>query len=153
MSKQNKAISDIIEFIENLTFSKQTKKKITANIGLFIKSKEDSIDFDLADIKTILSDKDKFYFGQGKGKPKEALYLAITDAKLSLCDLEQCTGFLVKFILHPDANLSKVSEAIEIIDENAHEDADIIFGTTSNESMGIDDVEVVLLVSKDIFER
>jgi len=56
-------------------------------------------------------------------------------------------GVLVHFHMHPDFPLLEMNEAMQVIEESADEDADIIFGTTTDETLSMDYIRVTLVAT------
>ena len=56
-------------------------------------------------------------------------------------------GILVHFHINPDYPLVEISEAMNIVEENADEDANIIFGTTTSENIPIDEVKLTIIAT------
>jgi cell division protein FtsZ len=56
-------------------------------------------------------------------------------------------GILVHFHIHPDYPLAEISEAMDIVEENADEDANIIFGTTTSEDFPLDQVKLTIIAT------
>jgi cell division protein FtsZ len=54
-------------------------------------------------------------------------------------------GVLVHFTLNPNYPLLKISEAMEEIYTNVHEDAHVIFGTTTSEDIEPDKARITLI--------
>ena len=67
--------------------------------------------------------------------------------------MDKASGILIHLEMHPDFPVMDIADAMEIINENAHENADIIWGTSTFESVGEDYVRVSVLFSgvKNIF--
>ena len=56
-------------------------------------------------------------------------------------------GVLVHFHIHPDYPILQISEAMETIEDHAHEDANVIFGTTTNSNMSVDEVKITIVAT------
>jgi len=56
-------------------------------------------------------------------------------------------GVLVHFHMHPDFPLLEINEAMNVIDESADEDADVIFGTTTDVNLDMDYIRVTLVAT------
>ena len=64
-------------------------------------------------------------------------------------------GVLVHFKTHPDYPMDEMNEALGIVHDTANEDADVIFGTTSDESLDKDCVEITIVATgfeKDVLK-
>jgi cell division protein FtsZ len=56
-------------------------------------------------------------------------------------------GVLVHFHIHPNFPLTQIQAAMEIIYDSADEDADVIFGTTTNESFSENEVKITIVAT------
>jgi cell division protein FtsZ len=61
--------------------------------------------------------------------------------------IDGAMGILVLFHIHPNCPLVEISEAMDIVEENADEDANIIFGTTTSESIPLDEVKLTIIAT------
>jgi cell division protein FtsZ len=111
------------------------------------------INTDFADVRTVLSEAGTAIMGigeaNGEGRAVNAARSAITSPLLE-ASIEGARGILVNISGGPDLGLFEVNEAMEIIHGVAHPDANIIFGTVIDDSMG-DDVRVTVIAAG--FER
>ncbi|QOP45882.1 hypothetical protein [Sulfurimonas paralvinellae] len=70
--------------------------------------------------------------------------------------IDKIAGVLIHFVVHPDLPIMQIAEAMEIIHENAHYEADIIWGTTTDESVGENYVKATILLAgfdKDVYKN
>ena len=90
------------------------------------------INVDFADVKTIMSNMGRALMGTGYGKGKdralEAARMAIASPLLDEVSVSGATGVLLNFTAGPDVRLSEIEAAASLVQESAHEDANIIFG-------------------------
>jgi cell division protein FtsZ len=111
------------------------------------------INTDFADVRTVLSEAGTAIMGigeaNGEGRAVNAARSAITSPLLE-ASIEGARGILVNISGGPDLGLFEVNEAMEIIHGVAHPDANIIFGTVIDDSVG-DDVRVTVIAAG--FER
>lgn len=98
------------------------------------------VNVDFADVKTVMSDMGRALMGtgcaKGEGRARYAAELAIASPLLDDISVEGATGVLINVVGGPDMRLREVKEAASLVQEQAHEDANIIFGATIDESMG-----------------
>jgi cell division protein FtsZ len=91
------------------------------------------INVDFADVRTIMNGMGRALMGTGVGTGKkralEAAELAISSPLLEDVNIEGATGILINITGGPDLTLHEVNEASSLIQEAAHEDANIIFGS------------------------
>ena len=90
------------------------------------------INLDFADVKTIMSGMGFAIMGtglaEGEDRAMDAANLAISSPLLEDASVSGARGVIINVTGGPDLSLVEVSEASAIIQEAAHEDANIIFG-------------------------
>ncbi len=91
------------------------------------------INVDFADVRTIMNDMGRALMGAGVGTGKkralEAAEMAISSPLLEDVSIQGATGILINITGGPDLTLHEVNEASTLIQNAAHEDANIIFGS------------------------
>ena len=75
----------------------------------------------------------------------EAIKQAIINSSLDYKLMDKISGILIHFVVHPDLPIIDIAEAMEIIHENAHYEADIIWGTTTDKSVSPNYVKATIL--------
>ncbi|MGH2551222.1 MAG: cell division protein FtsZ [Thermomicrobiales bacterium] len=112
------------------------------------------INLDFADVKTIMSDAGSALMaigsGQGESRCADAARQAIASPLLEM-DIQGATGVLYNITGGADLTLHETSEAAEIIRAAAHEDAEIIYGTSIDETMG--DAVMITLIATGFDDR
>ncbi|HFD13674.1 MAG TPA: cell division protein FtsZ [Epsilonproteobacteria bacterium] len=112
---------------------------------------ENDINLDFADVKTVMNHRGLALMGTGYSSGSAAAYdaakIAIESPLLDNISIDGAMGVLVQFDIHPDYPLNGISEAMDIIYDSADEDADVIFGTTTNASMDIDEVKITIVAT------
>jgi cell division protein FtsZ len=107
------------------------------------------INTDFADVKMIMSDAGSALmgigYGSGEGRALAAARAAISSPLLE-ASIEGARGILLTIAGGSDLGLFEVNEAAEIIHGVAHADANIIFGTVIDDSMG-DEVRVTVIAA------
>lgn len=96
------------------------------------------INLDFADVKSIMSDAGSALMGVGEGHGENAAIDAMNKAinsPLLETSIQGARSVLYNITGGPNLGLMEVSEASDIINEAAHEDANIIFGTAIDESL------------------
>ena len=116
----------------------------------------DDINVDFADLRTVMSYTGLALMGMGdytgENSPYEALQMAVESPLLDNLSINGAMGVMVHFQMHPSVSLYELSNAmVEIIDDTVDEDADVIFGTSVNESLEENQVIVTLVATG--FER
>ncbi|CAA6811044.1 MAG: Cell division protein FtsZ (EC [uncultured Sulfurovum sp.] len=109
------------------------------------------INLDFADVKTVMSHRGLALMGVGESQGNSAAYdaakTAIESPLLDNLSIDGAMGILVHFHIHPDYPLAEIAEAMDIVEENADEDANIIFGTTTSESIPLDEVKLTIIAT------
>ena len=112
---------------------------------------ENDINLDFADVKTIMSHRGLALMGVGYSAGTNAAYdatkAAIESPLLDNISIEGAMGVLVHFHIHPDYPILEISEAMNIVEEHADEDANVIFGTTTNPDMDIEEVKITIIAT------
>ena len=90
------------------------------------------INLDFADVKTIMSGMGVAMMGtamaEGQTRAIDAANRAISSPLLEDASVKGARGVIINVTGGPDMSLLEVNEALTIIQESAHEDANIIFG-------------------------
>jgi cell division protein FtsZ len=96
------------------------------------------INVDFADVKTIMRDMGMALMGtgcaEGDRRAMEAAEQAICSPLLEDVSISGATGILINITGGPDLTLHEVNEASMLVQEAAHEDANIIFGSVIDEA-------------------
>ena len=119
--------------------------------NVILSHSENDINLDFADVKTIMSHKGLALMGVGSSigdcAAEKAAKVAIESPLLDDLAIDGAMGILVHFYIHPDYPLTEISSAMITIEENADEDANIIFGTTTNSDCGEDEVKITIVAT------
>jgi len=109
------------------------------------------INLDFADVKTVMGHRGLALMGSGRSEGANAAYdaakAAIDSPLLDNISINGAMGVLVHFHIHPDYPILQISEAMETIEDHADEDANVIFGTTTNSNMPIDEVKITIVAT------
>ena len=97
------------------------------------------INLDFADVKSIMSEMGLALMGTGmatgENRAVEAAQKAISSPLLEDNSIQGARGVLLNITGGPDMTLYEINEASSLIQSEAHEDANIIFGTVVDETM------------------
>ena len=108
------------------------------------------INVDFADVRTIMSNMGRALMGTGVGEGKrratEAAEMAISSPLLEDVSIEGATGILINITGGPDLTLHEVNEASTLIQNAAHEDANIIFGSVIDPNLS-DEVRITVIAT------
>jgi cell division protein FtsZ len=98
------------------------------------------INLDFADVKTIMSDMGMAFMGMGlhsgDDRAAEAARKAISNPLLDDISIKGARGMLINVTGSSSLSFEDLEKATDFIREEAHEDANIIFGAAIDESMG-----------------
>jgi cell division protein FtsZ len=108
------------------------------------------INRDFADVKTTMAGMGYSVMGtavrSGEGRAREAALAAMASPLLEDGAINGARGILINITGSSQLKLSEVNEASSLIQEAAHEDANIIFGAVLDESMG-DEVKLTVIAT------
>jgi len=108
------------------------------------------INLDFADVKAAMSSSGMALMGtgiaSGETRAKEAAMKAITSPLLEDVSIEGAKGVLINITCGPDMLIDEVSEAADIIYKEAHDDAEIFFGTVFDPDAG-DEMRITVIAT------
>lgn len=97
------------------------------------------INLDFADVKNIMQDKGKAIMGtgeaEGENRAQEAAKQALSNPLLDDCTMHGAKGVLINITGGDDITLMEIDEAASIIKEEVDDNANIIFGSSYDESL------------------
>ena len=107
------------------------------------------INLDFADVKTIMTEQGEALmgigFGEGENRAADAAKMAINSPLLET-SIDGAKGILLNISGSANLSLFEINEAAEIISEAADPDANIIFGSVIDESLG-DKVQITVVAT------
>ncbi len=143
---KNMGIKDSFKIVDNVL-----SRAVTGISGVILKHGVTDINLDFADLKTVMSHRGTALMGVGESSGNDAAYQAMKNAIESpLFDnisISGAMGVLVHFNLHPNYPLVQIQQAMSIVFESASPDAEVIFGTTTDESIDIDKVIITIVAT------
>jgi cell division protein FtsZ len=108
------------------------------------------INLDFADVRTIMAEMGMAMMGcgiaSGENRAVEAAQKAVASPLLEDISIHGARGVLINITGSPDLSLHEVNEAATLIQEEAHEDANIIFGAVIDERMG-DEIRITVIAT------
>lgn len=108
------------------------------------------INLDFADVRNIMSAMGLALMGtgiaRGENRAVEAAQRAISSPLLEDNSIQGARGVLLNITGGPDMSLYEINEASSLIQAEAHDDANIIFGTVVDETMG-DEVRITVIAT------
>ncbi len=97
------------------------------------------VNVDFADVTTVMANMGRALMGtgcaKGEGRARIAAEQAITSPLLDNISVEGATGVLINVVGGADMRMKEIQEAASLIQEQAHEDANIIFGASIDPDM------------------
>jgi cell division protein FtsZ len=108
------------------------------------------VNVDFADVKTVMSNMGAALMGtgiaKGQNRARLAAEMAIASPLLDDITVDGATGVLLNIVGGPDLKMKEIQEAASLVQEQAHEDANIIFGASIDETVG-DSVKVTVIAT------
>jgi len=108
------------------------------------------INLDFADVRTIMSGMGMALMGAGVGRGEhralDAAQKAVASPLLDETSIEGAKGILINFTGGSDLSIHEVEEAARIVQEAAHEEANIIFGAVIDPALD-DEVRITVIAT------
>ncbi len=108
------------------------------------------VNVDFADVKTVMNSMGRALMGtgiaKGNNRARLAAEMAISSPLLDDISVEGATGVLINIVGGPDLKMREIQEAASLVQEQAHEDANIIFGASIDEALG-ENVKVTVIAT------
>ena len=144
--EKNLGMRDSFKLVDNVL-----SQAVSGISNVILSHGANDINLDFADVKTVMSHRGLALMGVGESTGNSAAYdaakTAIESPLLDNLSIDGAMGILVHFHIHPDYPLAEISEAMDIVEENADEDANIIFGTTTSEDIPLDEVKLTIIAT------
>jgi cell division protein FtsZ len=124
---------------------------VSGTSGVILSSGENDINLDFADLQTVMSHKGMALMGVGEHEGENAAYEAIKAAiespLLDNMSINGAMGVLVHFKVHPNFPIMEISEAMNVVHDSAHEEAEVIFGTSTDETLSEEYVKITIVAT------
>jgi cell division protein FtsZ len=108
------------------------------------------VNVDFADVRTVMCNMGRALMGtgmaKGEGRARIAAEHAVASPLLDEVSVHGATGVLINIVGGPDMKMREIQDAASYIQEQAHEDANIIFGATIDETMS-DAIKVTVIAT------
>ncbi len=108
------------------------------------------INLDFQDVKTIMGNTGMALMGtgmaSGENRALEAAQLAIASPLLEDLSIQGARGVIINFTAASELTLHEIDEAASLIQEETHEDADVIFGVVLDDSLG-DNLRITVIAT------
>ena len=122
---------------------------VSGTSGVILSSGQYDINLDFADLQTVMHHKGVALMGVGEHEGDNAAYEAVKAAiespLLDNMSINGAMGVLVHFSINPNFGLMEIQEAMNVIHESADDDADIIFGTTTDDNIPENYVKITII--------
>ena len=126
-------------------------RAVSGTSGVILASGDNDINLDFADLQTVMSHRGLALMGVGEYKGENAAYEAIKNAiespLLDNMSVNGALGVLVHFNMHPEFPFMELSAAMDVVHNSVDEGADVIFGTTTDESLPKDFIRITLVAT------
>ena len=124
---------------------------VSGTSGVILSSGTNDINLDFADLKTVMQHRGMALMGVGVHEGDNAAYEAIKSAiespLLDNMSINGAMGVLVHFSMHPNFPTMEIYAAMEVVNESADDNADIIFGTSTDENLAEDYVKITIIAT------
>jgi len=118
---------------------------------VILKPGSDDINVDFADVKTIMQHKGIALMGIGKAKGDDAanraLELAIKSPLLDEISLGSAKGIMIHWTTNPNVSMFAISDVMDNINDAVEGNPEIIFGTTTDDNLAIDEVKITIVAT------
>jgi len=108
------------------------------------------INLDFADVRTVMAEMGMALMGaasaSGENRAVEAAQKAISSPLLEDISIQGARGVLINITGGPDLGLHEINEASTMIQEEAHDDANIIFGAVIDDNMK-DEIRITVIAT------
>lgn len=115
------------------------------------------VNVDFADVKTVMNSMGRALMGtgiaKGQNRARLAAEMAVSSPLLDDISVDGATGVLINVVGGPDLKMREIQEAASLVQEQAHEDANIIFGASIDEQLGENVKVTVIATGFDVAER
>jgi len=124
---------------------------VSGTSGVILSSGDNDINLDFADLQTVMSHKGMALMGVGEHEGENAAYEAIKAAiespLLDNMSINGAMGVLVHFKMHPNFSMIELSDAMEVVNESAHDDAEVIWGTSTDDSIPENYIKITIVAT------
>jgi len=143
---ENIGMKDAFKIIDNILY-----QAVNGMSEVILNPGNSDINTDFADVKTIMQHKGLALMGIGRAKGDDAALRALEDAidspLLDKVSLSGAKGILIHFNIHPQVSLFAINNVMGTIHDTIDSNAEIIFGTTSDDSLEKDEVKITIVAT------
>jgi len=139
-------MKDAFKIIDNILF-----QAVNGMSEVILNPGNSDINTDFADVKTIMQHRGMALMGIGKAKGEDAAQRALEDAiespLLDKVSLGGAKGILIHFNIHPQVSLFTINNVMGTIHDTIDNNAEVIFGTTSDDTLEKDEVKITIVAT------
>lgn len=143
---KNLGLKDSFKIIDNILY-----QAVNGMTEIILNPGSGDINADFADISTIMQYKGMALMGIGKAKGEdagmEALENAIKSPLLNDVILSSAKGMIVHWTINPNMPFLTIKEITEGISNSLSDDSEFIFGTTTDDTLNIDEVKITIIAT------
>ena len=118
---------------------------------VILKPGSDDINVDFADVRTIMQHKGIALMGIGKAKgddaANQALEQAVKSPLLDEISLSGAKGIMIHWTVNPNVSMFAIGDVMEHIHEPLIGTPDIIFGTTTDDNLAVDEIKITIVAT------
>jgi cell division protein FtsZ len=118
---------------------------------VILKPGSDDINVDFADVRTIMQHKGIALMGIGRAKGEDAaqkaLDMAIKSPLLDEISLGDAKGIMIHWTVNPNVPMFAISDVMDNIHSTLTGNPDIIFGTTTDENLDVDEIKITIVAT------
>lgn len=123
-----------------------SKEELSREIGKIISTSTHDIAIDEYDVEILSNNKNFILMSlsedAGVNASSNVMQFILNDLKSEEVQINEAKSFLLSFEIHPDYEMKNISDSMDILYEAAEEEADIIFGTSTNPERKLDYVKI-----------
>lgn len=139
-------LKDGFSMVDNILY-----QAVNGMSEVILKPGSSDINVDFADVRTIMQHRGMALMGIGKGKgenaARDALENAIKSPLLDEVSLESAKGIMVHWTFNKNLSLFSITDVMENINDTIDTNADIIFGTTTDDTLATDEVKITIVAT------
>lgn len=139
-------MKDAFKIIDNILY-----QAVNGMTEVILTPGNSDINTDFADVQTIMQHRGMALMGIGKAKGDDAAQKALEDAidspLLDKVSLSGAKGILIHFNIHPQVSLFAINDVMSRIHDTIDSNAEIIFGTTSDNTLETDEVKITIVAT------
>lgn len=143
---ENVGMKDAFKIIDNILY-----QAVNGMTEVILTPGNSDINTDFADVQTIMQHRGMALMGIGKAKGENAAQRALEDAidspLLDKVSLGGAKGILIHFNINPQVSLFAINDIMSRIHDTIDSNAEIIFGTTTDKSLEVDEVKITIVAT------